>query len=152
MLGRFPLDFGADPLRTAALLGRRDNTRETRDEPLPRGFVILVHHGIEQGKAPPVTSASADRLAVAGEGPTSDAVFTDEDYRDPALGYEGRWLAAFAQVGDTDYAVVVQTRYAAISGQIDDLARMLVFWAGLPFLAGALAINLLLFFARRRIA
>lgn len=53
-----PLHDAGDPLRTAALLARRDITRETEGDPLPSGFVVLVHDGVEQGKAWPVASSA----------------------------------------------------------------------------------------------
>ena len=73
------------------------------------------------------------------------------DYRDPVVGFGGRWLAGFAPVGNTDSVVVVQTHYSAI---VDDpgwtLFSRMVKWVGVPLLVGGLAINLLLFFFRRR--
>ena len=41
------------------------------------------------------------------------APITDDAHRDPVRGYEGRWLAGFAPVGDTGFVVIVQTRYDA---------------------------------------
>jgi eukaryotic-like serine/threonine-protein kinase len=154
MVGQFPIDPMADPLRTNALLSRRDITRPSQGQPLPRDFYMLVHNGVQQGAALAVASPALDLLPVApldaDQTRLSNLVVVDEAYRDPVPSFEGRWLAAFAPVGSTNFAVVVQTRYSAITEQIDDFARKLALWAGLPFLIGATLINLGLFLARRR--
>jgi len=58
------------------------------------------------------------RLQKEGSGEFSD------DHADPVKGYEGRWLAGFARVGETDQIVIVETRYAAVTTLKDYLWRV----------------------------
>jgi hypothetical protein len=155
VLGNQRLEVGDDRRRTAALLARPDIDRATQDAPLPVGFVIVVHDGLEHGGAYPIGSAALAAMAVPDRDgdqfslPGAKSAPTDDNYRDPIPGFEGRWLAGFAPVGNTGYVVVVQTRYSAILEDQTLLLRLLT-WAGVPLLLGGLAINLLLFFFRRR--
>lgn len=80
------------------------------------------------------------------QGGLSSIVADTDDYRDPLApfaplarpdNYVERWLAAFAPVGNTNWAVIVQTPYD-VSFQFDrELVRRLVFWAATPSEANA---------------
>src|SRR5439155_16117851 len=60
--------------------------------------VHFAGHGAQGGLS--IHDANGQRQVVAPE-------------RDPVPGFEGRWLAGFAPVGDTGFVVIVQTRYDA---------------------------------------
>lgn len=101
---------------TTALLGPRGPERRARPR---RGaqdeFVFLVHEGLTPGAE---VHAASPCLAAWGKGsepghqlqPRYALPCLRSDYTDPIAGFEGRWNAAFAPVGGTGYAVVVQTR------------------------------------------
>ena len=147
---------GDDPRATAALLARVDNDRIHQGEPLTTGFMIVAHASLVQGTGIEVSSPTLESMTLPD--PRTDqltlaeaqAVLSDDDYRDPVPGFGGRWLAGFAPVGNTGYVMVVQTRYSAIVDPDWTLFWRLVKWVALPLLVGGLAINLLLFFFRRR--
>jgi hypothetical protein len=71
---------------------------------------------------------------------------TDDERRDPMPGYEGRWLAGFAPVGDTGLVVIVQTRYDAAVAPNARLSRRLAGWTGVVLVVwivlGALGVRL----------
>lgn len=144
-----------DRRHTAALLGRRDITRETQNDPLPENFVVVIHQGLEAGHTLPVTSLENGLLTPPSIdvdqwelNPQRPAII--EDYVDPVPGFEARWLAAVAPVGFTNFAVVVQTRAEAILEPDARLAKRLLLWAGAPFALLALAFNLGFWALRRR--
>jgi hypothetical protein len=56
-------------------------------------------------------AASRDIDPLRPYGP--EQTLADDNHTDPVPGFEGRWLAGFAPVGHTGYAVIVQTRYEA---------------------------------------
>ena len=101
---------------TTALLGPRGPERGERP---PRAahddFVFLVHEGLTPGAE---VHAASPCLAALGSGsepgeqlqPRYALPCLSSDYTDPIAGFEGQWNAAFAPVGGTGYAVVVQTR------------------------------------------
>jgi eukaryotic-like serine/threonine-protein kinase len=155
VLKRVALYPDDDPRHTAALLGRRDITRETKNDPLPENFVVVIHQALAPGHTYAVDSVGKGLL-------TSPSLDVDqwelnpqppviiEDYVDPVPGFEGRWLAAVAPVGFTNFAVVVQTRVEAILEPDARLVRGMLLWAGLPFAVLALALNLGFWAVRRR--
>jgi hypothetical protein len=63
----------------------------------------------------------------------------------PVTAFGNRWLAGFAPVGRTGYAVVVQTRYDVVLEEQHVALRRLLGWSGAMFLAGASAVLALAF-------
>jgi serine/threonine-protein kinase len=120
-----------DERRTAVLVGRRDanppgggaTARQTPE------YLILLHPAYHRGE---------DAIRVPGErlravhrprpgsafqlpdpGREADAELAlDPDYRDPLAAhderYQGRWLAGFAPVGNTEFVIIVQQRYREV--------------------------------------
>ena len=79
--------------------------------------IILLHEALTHGQYVPlrhplVAEFHPDPGAEQLRLPRRDTrdVRTDAHYRDPVPGFEGRWLAAFAPVGNTHLVVIVQTR------------------------------------------
>ncbi len=115
-LGRMRLDDERDHRRTAVLVAPRDRSRATPDG--AGEYVVILHggltHGAEVAAASPrlrevaVPRTERNQLRWIDPGP-----ITDDAYRDPVAGFEGRWLAGFAPVGDTGFVVIVQTRHDA---------------------------------------
>jgi eukaryotic-like serine/threonine-protein kinase len=110
-------------------------------------FTFLVHPSLRSGEHRRLDHASAAQLAAAFRSSVApDAQFapshvpplTRDDYRDPMLG--GRWLAAFAPVGGTGYAVLVQSRETDVLSPTERLRQRLAlgFGLGLALLAAAL--------------
>jgi eukaryotic-like serine/threonine-protein kinase len=119
---RLGLSFLHDGNRNAVVVGRWDAVRQTGDEapfgPQPLRVVVL-HPAFEHGDRPvEARSLELERFASdpsappLSEGTRSTAV--DPWYQDPMrsrdLRYAGPWLAGMAQVGNTEYVVIVQTR------------------------------------------
>ncbi len=113
-----------DPQRIGALLALRDRARTEAELPLPKDFLVLIHerlaHGSTRDIAGPQLAILSREIAAEEPGQRQQfrlqrgATLGSDDHRDPVPGFEGRWLAGFARVGQTDYVVVVQTRYQAI--------------------------------------
>jgi serine/threonine protein kinase len=118
-----------DKQRKAVLVGRQD-TNDPRapglNGPAERKYLILVHPAYRVGQEPVAIESrklsglldrerSSDEFQlwdVAQVGSPDD--YQDEDYHDPVACQEsslsGRWLAGFAPVGNTEFAVIVQQR------------------------------------------
>jgi serine/threonine protein kinase len=120
-LGPIPLLDSEDPRLTGVLIGPRDRDRNAASIASRGDYIVLVHDKICSGcstRLPtPLANAlrekfgsirSEDQFAVS----SADA-YRIEDYGDPVPGMDGRWLAAFAPVGNTGFIVGVQTRYDA---------------------------------------
>jgi hypothetical protein len=76
---------------------------------------------------------------------------TDDAHRDPVPGFEGRWLAGFAPVGDTGFVVIVQTRHDAAVEPNARLSRSFVRRAGTIVLVWIMVSGASLWlYARRR--
>jgi hypothetical protein len=113
-----------DPQRIGALLALRDRDRNEAEQPLPKQFRVLIHEGLEHGStsdiaAPELAAISREIEAEDAEERhqfrlQSGATLGSDDHHDPVPHFEGRWLAGFSRVGETDYVVVIQTRYEAI--------------------------------------
>jgi eukaryotic-like serine/threonine-protein kinase len=114
-----PLEVGisGSAARSGALVGLRDVSQPGKD-----AMVFLSHGGLPPGGLVAFdasTVAQAQNLQRSGVRPIGDQlslpapgrVATAPRYRDPLPGFEGRWLAGIAPVGDTGLFVVVQTRY-----------------------------------------
>jgi len=104
---------------TSALIGPRGPERSTKVGALCTDFTYLAHPGLRDGQEYRVSSAlSAHLERTFGPSAPPGQQFALEyvppvkvrDYQDPVPGFEGKWLAAFAPVGNTGFAVLVQTR------------------------------------------
>ena len=122
MLGKVPLPR-QDSEYTTALIGPRGPDRS--DPPsvaaLER-FVFLVHAGLARGQKMPAPSpfrSAFGKLSRPGQQlqPRYALPYLTAGYTDPVPGFEGPWNAAFAPVGGTGYAVVVQTRPTSLLDQ-----------------------------------
>jgi serine/threonine-protein kinase len=145
--GEVRMDDAADT-RITALLGPRDNERDAPEgAPLPNGFSFLVHPGLPDGREftlaalGPVLQARFGAAAPPGRQFTLRYAppFTSSDFRDPVPNFGGSCLAAFAPVGATGFAVLVETRADGASGLTRTLAERAVaraaFGIGAVFLA-----------------
>jgi hypothetical protein len=122
----FGLEHLHDRRRKAVLLAPRDANPPALAGPdaedPPRDYVVLLHRAYEYGEEPvtlpeghshglrrPVAGSELDLPAAGAES------FFSRDYRDPVAArhaeYDGRWLAGFAPVGNTELVVVVQQRH-----------------------------------------
>ena len=140
--------FGAqrftDGRRLGALAARLEPDPAASDAP-PR-YMVLLHEGLSHGQFvemdnPRVRSFPPDPdLDQLHYRPRPPQPVLDADYRDPVGGhYAGRWLAAFAPVGNTNLVVIVQTRVEDAVA-LDRIAARRLAWLA----AAALAVMLLL--------
>jgi len=162
-LGSLRMSDLNDEHRTAVLVAPRDHTRELAEAgaPFPSDHAILVHDSLRLGQITSLESARVrEVVARAAQGAARhalqqlrltgpEAVAFDEDHRDPMQGYEGRWLAGFAPVGNTGFVVIVQTPYDAASRPNQTLARRLVPWGGVYLGLAAIPLAGLLILRRR---
>jgi serine/threonine-protein kinase len=111
-------DSGSERIITA-LLGPRGNERGAGpDGVTPSDFTFLVHPGLDRGAeftlAAPTPARLRDAFGPAAQ-PGDQFVLQIvqplkiADFRDPIPGFGGRWLAAFAPVGQTGFVVMVAT-------------------------------------------
>ena len=154
-LGSLLLD---DDRCTAVLVGRRDMNPLQGVAPVdvPPEYLILRHpayrHGDEAipvpwGRLPVARPPCPGRVL---RPPDPDRVSNPDDsintdYRDP-LGSRlsalaGRMVAAFAPVGGTELAVIVQQRYDTAVGPDTLLALNLALWGGIALGLGALVVG-----------
>ncbi len=150
-LGSFKLsDEGArTDDRSAVLLARGD--RSTEGGALPDAWYVMLHDDVVAGsehKQPPdaaLRALAARDDARATSTPqlawTTDAPLADADFHDAVAG--GRWLAGIAPVGNTHFAVVVETKEAKAVAPNANLTRRLWQAAGIA-LAGTLVVALVL--------
>jgi len=139
VIGQVRMEGPATSGCVVALLGPRDNDRETADQPLPSEMYFVVHPQLRHGQAQ-VLPGFASRYVSAAPGGQFAFRWREpqlvSDHHDTLSGPMEPWLAAFAAVGDTGYAVVVQTRREAVSGQNRLLFRALLVNVGMPLLVG----------------
>jgi hypothetical protein len=103
----------------AAIVAPRD--RSGPDKPLPPKKVILGHPRYQPGKR--AVEVCHHGLASVGAG-----AFVTDSYRDPIL--DGRWVAAFVPLAETEFVVVVQQRYDQAIGARRVWGRLIGRWAG----------------------
>jgi serine/threonine-protein kinase len=116
--GQVRMQDSAESGRIAALLGPRDLEREDPESlRAVKRFVFLIHDKLRHGQevaAPKLAAVSAAFHEASPAGQQFSLRYASPrlvtDYRDPLLGFEGHWHAAFAPVGGTGYVVVVQTK------------------------------------------
>lgn len=130
----------------AVLAGPRDRER---NEPLAQqtSYMVLVHDKLAHGRAVPIEGPRLDELSTmkpAGNdahgqfhayGP--ERTLSDDRHVDPVQGFEGRWLAGFAPVGDTGYVVIVQTGYDTAMRVPERAFFRVVGWCAAVLAAGA---------------
>lgn len=130
-----------DEERNAVLVGRKDDDASVH--------LILVHPAIHPREEPVAIDnrrlrtilerqLTANELDLPASAPNLDVNRdVDSTYRDPVASryskYDGRWLAGFAPVGNTEFAIIVQQRYDEAIPPDDS-----VLWSGAAVLLGAL--------------
>jgi hypothetical protein len=159
-LGSFRLNDTNTERRTAVLITRQDRSRTQVDQPLPDGYVILLHDGLEPGETTTIHTDTdreieevrsllprgGDQLRILGP----EFTVRLRDYRDPIAASQGPWLAAFSPVGYTNIGVIVQAGSDAASALDKQLVKRLALWGGIPFVLGAGLFGLLLWRSGRR--
>jgi serine/threonine-protein kinase len=138
-LGALVLTDPAEPHRLAVVVARSD--RDWVGGAVPDDWTVVLHEGLARGKG----QAMPNR-GVLAQLPLSR---TDAAHVDPVPGYGGRWLAAATPVGETPFAVIVQTRYeAAVLPKLHLASRLAV--AGAFAIGFAFIVSTALFVAIRR--
>ncbi len=133
----------SDERRFAALAVRRD--RDLATEPLPDEHILLVHNGVVRGEGIVIESDALRRLTArrdaAGIPPQDQLRFppagwieVEDDYVDHLASPDGetsddRWLAGIAPVGNTELAVIVQTRINDATALDIQPFRVLLAWS-----------------------
>jgi hypothetical protein len=137
-LRRKHLDHASEAGPMAVVVAPRDRSRHTTEG--EGEYVVILHERLAHGAGVPISSPRLNELRV----PRQDSEqlrwidpepITDDAHRDPVPGYEGRWLAGFAPVGDTGFVVIVQTRYDAAVAPNARLSRRLALWTGIVLFA-----------------
>ncbi|HEX7842251.1 MAG TPA: CHAT domain-containing protein [Kofleriaceae bacterium] len=132
-LGQQRLDRASDDGPMAVIVAPRDRSRATTEG--EGDYVVVLHDGLTHGAGIAVDSPRLRELRATRTERNQlrwidpDPI-TDDAHRDPVPGFEGRWLAGFAPVGDTGFVVIVQTRYDAALEPNTRLLRRLVAWGG----------------------
>jgi hypothetical protein len=140
-LGRQRLDRASDDGPMAVVVAPRDRSRATTEG--AGEYVVILHDGLTHGAGIVMDSPRLRELRVTRTERNQlrwidpDPI-TDDVHRDPVPGFEGRWLAGFAPVGDTGFVVIVQTRHEAAIGPNARLSRSFARRAGPVILVGIL--------------
>lgn len=123
VFGAVKMQDSAGGLRvTSALLGPRGPDRGEKSGVPHSDFTFLVHPGLPDGREYRLGGAFSTELqrtfgASAPPGQQFSLAYVPpvkvREYEDIVPGFEGKWLAAFAPVGNTGFAVLVQTRRQA---------------------------------------
>ncbi|MDA2923171.1 protein kinase [Acidobacteria bacterium AH-259-L09] len=111
-----------DPRREVALIGPKDvDSAEFDQGDCDRGYVILFHpaykRGVDAIEFPDAgqIARKLDRVHARELDSLNALLPPDDDYVDPVgsdlKDYGGRWIAGFAPVGHTGFAVIVQQRF-----------------------------------------
>ncbi len=133
----------SDERRIAVLAVRRD--REFDSEPLPDEHILLVHNGVVRGEGIVIESDALRRLTARREAtrtppedqlrfPPANWIEVEDDYVDHLASpdtrmSQDRWLAGVAPVGNTELAVIVQTRTEDATALDQSPLRVLVAWS-----------------------
>lgn len=140
-LGPLPFNEPGISNQTVTLVSLLDKTRD-EDLPLADQYAVVIHYALGRGKPPRTLEMKLGKQIqqALSESPPPEPgqpPFFDgrkfEDYRDP-MSHEPE-LAAFAPVGDTSFAVIVQTREQEALAAIKLLADHIAWWS-LPFALG----------------
>ena len=137
-LGHQRLDHASGDGPMAVMVAPRDRSRAST---VGEGdYVVILHDGLTHGVGIAMDSPRLRELR-ATRTERNQLRWIDPDpiiedaHRDPVPGFEGRWLAGFAPVGDTGFVVIVQTRYDAALEPNTRLLRRLVWRGSIAFLA-----------------
>jgi hypothetical protein len=150
-LGRQRLDRTSDDGPMAVIVAPQDRSRATTKG--EGEYVVILHDGLTHGAgivmdSPRLRELRATRTERKQLVWSDPEPITDDAHRDPVPGYEGRWLAGFAPVGDTGFIVIVQTRYDAAVEPNARLSRSFARRAGAVILVGIMLSGLVLFIHR----
>jgi tRNA A-37 threonylcarbamoyl transferase component Bud32 len=158
-LGALRLNEPGDSSRTATLVSLTDRERGQVNLPADNVYAVLVHERLERGMPAFLDRQTARQLerALREELPSRTEQFqlpdfegrVIEGYRDPVSDESGTWLAAFAPVGHTEFAVIVQTRENAVLAVNSLLARRIAWWS-LPLILGSGLVWLIFGWSRYR--
>jgi hypothetical protein len=120
---------------------------------LPAEYLIVVHPAYRPRQAPLRMPGGLLPPRIRRPGGELQLTHGDDtlppldDYRDPAAqldpSYAGRWLAGFAPVGNTEFVVIVQEPYRAVTAPDGVLLRQLSMWLGVTLVLGAAATTVL---------
>ncbi|HYO59818.1 protein kinase domain-containing protein [Archangium sp.] len=158
-LGLLRLNDSSDSDRTVTLVALTDRARGQVELPARDVYAVLAHERLGRGMPATLEPQTARQLARSLPEPSSNGheqlQLPDfggrvlEGYRDPVSDEPGTWLAAFAPVGHTAFAVIVQTRENAVLAVNTLLARRIAWWS-LPFALGAGLVWLIFGWSRYR--
>jgi serine/threonine-protein kinase len=117
--------------------------------PPPAEYVMVVHPAYHARQEPVKLPAGMLATVPRQPGPELQLPRADRtlppsaDYHDPAAAidsrFDGDWLAGFALVGNTDFAVIVQQSYDAVTAADRALVRQLAGWAAATLGLGLLS-------------
>jgi hypothetical protein len=163
-----------DGQRSAVLIARQDTNRHDaplpdRDAALPEEgearYLVLLHPAYRTGEEPvPIRNQRLQALQERERSPVElrlpdpkhfDSPFArDEQYRDPvatrSTGSQGRWLASFAPVGNSEFTVLVQQPAEEAIGPDRVLTRNLILWVGFALSLGVLFTGAVMWHGARR--
>lgn len=154
LLERMRLDDATHAGPIAVLVAPRDHGRAAPDD--EGRYVVILHDKLGRGEeieidSPRLRELRLARAGRAGPGWLEGGPITDDAHRDPVPGFEGRWLAGFAPVGDTGLVAIVQTRYDVVVGPNARLSRRLTSRVSIVILAWSVVFGTTLWaYARRR--
>jgi hypothetical protein len=152
--GQQRLDRASDDGPMAVIVAPRDRSRATTAG--EGDYVVILHDGLTHGAGIAMDSPRLRELRATRTERNQlrwivPEPITDNAHRDPVPGFEGRWLAGFAPVGDTGFVVIVQTRNDAALQSNARLLRRLASGGSIGFLAWLAACGTFLWrFVRRR--
>ncbi len=153
-LGQQRLDRASDDGPMAVIVAPRDRSRATTEG--EGDYVVILHDGLTHGAgiamdSPRLRELRATRTERNQLRWIDPDPITDDEHHDPVPGFEGRWLAGFAPVGDTGFVVIVQTRHDAALKPNTRLSRRLAWWGSAVILLWLAACCTFLWgFVRRR--
>ena len=146
--------------RTASLAARLEDSPGDDDGSAPGEkprHIVLLHEALAHGQYIPATNPllrsfrpdpAADQLQIPPDAGRATAV--EASYQDPVPHYAGRWLAAFAPVGNTHLVVIVQTRFEDAVALDRQAATRLLWIAGAALVVVLALVGLALGAASRR--
>jgi len=152
-LKRKRLDPASEAGPMAVVVAPRDRSRDTTKG--EGEYVVLLHEGLPHGAEIVIDSPRLRELRATRterkqlRWPDPEPI-TDDAHRDPVPGFEGRWLAGFAPVGDTGFVVIVQTRHDAAVEPNARLSRRLASRTGVVLLAWTALCTAVVWFCLRR--
>jgi hypothetical protein len=152
-LKRKRLDSASEAGPMAVVVAPRDRSRDTTKG--EGDYVVLLHEGLPHGAELVIDSPRLRELRATRternplRWPAPEPI-TDDAHRDPVPGFEGRWLAGFAPVGDTGFVVIVQTRRDAAVEPNARLSRRLASRTGVVLFAWTALCTAIVWFCLRR--